>query len=227
MDDRSRQNEVALRTARGEQMTRTRSYLRRYGWPRLRMTVVVVLTGAAGFLSSHLLRLAGLDSMMLRYPLAVLLAYLVFLLLMWLWVRLQGQAAELLGGDGSGLPGADGGSGGHAGAGGRSGGGGASASWNEPAAPGGNTGAATGGTAGEETSLLELADGEAGIPVLILVVLLSVVGVAVVATSWVVCSAPVLMAELLVDAAIAGGLYRRTRGLPVQGWWRLCLAHTF
>ena len=43
---------------------------------------------------------------------------------------------------------------------------------------------------------------------------------------WVVWSAPVLMAELLVDAAIAGGLYRRMRGMQEQGWWRVCVTHT-
>lgn len=39
---------------------------------------------------------------------------------------------------------------------------------------------------------------------------------------WVVWSAPVLMAELLVDAALAGGLYRRMQGMQEQG----CVTHT-
>ncbi|CAQ46565.1 hypothetical protein A7X63_06005 [Stenotrophomonas maltophilia] len=32
--------------------------------------------------------------------------------------------------------------------------------------------------------------------------------------------------ELLVDAAIAGGLYRRMQGIQEQGWWRVCVTHT-
>src|SRR2546427_8543265 len=54
---------------------------------RLQMALIVALTGAAGFLASHLLRLAGVDAMLLRYPMAVLLAYGVFLLMMWIWIR--------------------------------------------------------------------------------------------------------------------------------------------
>jgi len=46
------------------------------------------------------------------------------------------------------------------------------------------------------------------------------------ASVWVVWSAPVLMAELLVDAAIASGLYRRMQGMHEQGWWRVCVTHT-
>ncbi len=78
---------LKLPANRGSEVVRARQHLQQLGWPRLQMALIVALTGAAGFLASHLLRLAGIDAMLLRYPMAVLLAYGVFLLLMWIWIR--------------------------------------------------------------------------------------------------------------------------------------------
>ncbi|MBK0025408.1 hypothetical protein IAE57_04490 [Stenotrophomonas sp. S48] len=73
---------------------------------------------------------------------------------------------------------------------------------------------------------MDAADSEAGLPLLAVLGIVAVVGSAVLASAWVVWSAPLLMAELLVDAAIVGGLYRRMQGMQAQGWWRLCVTHT-
>ncbi|MBK0025116.1 hypothetical protein IAE57_02985, partial [Stenotrophomonas sp. S48] len=95
-------------TRRGEVLS-ARRQLQRNGWPRQQMAVIVLLTGAAGFLAAHALRVAGVDMMLLRYPLAVLLAYGVFLLLMWLWIRWRWDAVDgapdVGGGGGSGRDG--------------------------------------------------------------------------------------------------------------------------
>ena len=104
------------------------------------------------------------------------------------------------------------------GSGGHSGGGGASASWGEAAA--------SSSASADSASLLDVADGEAGLPLLAILGIMALVATVLVASAWVVWSAPVLMAELLVDAAIAGGLYKRMQGMQAQGWWRLCLSHT-
>lgn len=213
---------LLLPLTRGSEIARARQQLQRGGWPRLQMAVIVMVTAVAGLLAAHLLRLGGLDTMLLRYPLAVLLAYLMFLLLMWLWLHLRrNDVAEAVinsgvsGGSSSPSTGSQwGGQGGH------SGGGGASASW-APA-----TGSSA-GTPNSDGSLLDLADGDAGVPVMALIAVLAIAAGTLVAASWVIWSAPVLMAELLVDTAIAGGLYRRMQGMRAQGWWRLCLAHTF
>lgn len=213
---------LLLPLTRGSEIARARQQLQRGGWPRLQMAAIVLVTGVAGLLASHLLRVGGIETMLLRYPLAVLLAYATFLLLMWIWLRWRGDVAadtvipEASGAGGSATPGAgpD-----WFGSGGRSGGGGASASWGEAA------GAGTSGSA-SDGAMLDLADG-AGLPILALLGVVTVVAAALVAASWVIWTAPVLMAELLVDAAIAGGLYRRMQGMQAQGWWRLCLAHTF
>lgn len=214
---------LKLPMTRSSEVARARRQLQHHGWPRLQMALIVLLTGGAGFLASHALRLAGLDSMLLRYPLAVLLAYTVFLLLMWLWIRWRWDAVA----DGAAEVAGNGGGGGSSpragpswgGNGGNSGGGGASASWAEASAPS--------ITDSDGASLLEVADGEAGLPLLAVLGLLALVATVLLASVWVVWSAPVLMAELLVDAAIVGGLYRRMQGMGAQGWWRLCLSHTF
>ncbi|EMT5434975.1 hypothetical protein WMR10_000486 [Stenotrophomonas maltophilia] len=213
---------LKLPRSRGGEVVRARRHLQQRGWPRLQMALIVALTGAAGFLASHLLRLAGVDAMLLRYPMAVLLAYGVFLLLMWIWIRwrwddvLDGLSSEV----GGASPSAHGGvaESPWSSVGGRSGGGGASASWNESAQAGG-------GDAGE-LPLTGLAEDEAGLPLLVILGIVALVATVLLASMWVVWSAPVLMAELLVDAAIASGLYRRMQGMREQGWWRVCVTHT-
>lgn len=207
---------------RGSEVVRARQDLQQHGWPRLQMALIVALTGAAGFLASHLLRLAGIDAMLLRYPMAVLLAYGVFLLLMWIWIRwrwdnvLDGLSPDL--GSGSPSPRGSAVESPWSGVGGRSGGGGASASWNESAP-------VIAGDAGE-LPLTGLAEDEAGLPLLAILGIVALAATVLLASVWVVWSAPVLMAELLVDAAIAGGLYRRMQGMQQQGWWRVCVSHT-
>lgn len=206
----------------GSEVVRARRHLQQRGWPRLQMALIVALTGAAGFLASDLLRLAGIDAMLLRYPMAVLLAYGVFLLLMWIWIRwrwdnvLDGLSPDAGGGGAS--PRGNAVESPWSGAGGRSGGGGASASWNESVPAGGSD-------AGE-LPLTGLAEDEAGLPLLAILGLVALVATVLLASVWVVWSAPVLMAELLVDVAVAGGLYRRMQGMQEQGWWRVCVTHT-
>lgn len=213
---------LKLPVNRGSEIVRARQHLQQRGWPRLQMALIVALTGAAGFLAAHLLRLAGVDAMLLRYPMAVLLAYGVFLLLMWIWIRwrwdnvLDGLSPDVGGGGlsppGSALEPP------WSGVGGRSGGGGASASWSE-SAPQSEVEVS-------EVPLAGLVEDEAGLPLLALLGIVALVAAVLLASVWVVWSAPVLMAELLVDAAIAGGLYRRMQGMQEQGWWRVCVTHT-
>ena len=120
---------------------RTESMLRRRGWPRLEMMLLVALTGLAGLLSSFCLLQLGVDAMAVRYPIAVALAYLVFLGLMWVWLRARqddlsgllelvptddvGAVFDAMPGPGARLPSFGGG-------GGRFGGGGASGSFETP-----------------------------------------------------------------------------------------------
>jgi hypothetical protein len=62
-------------------------YMEKKGWPRVMLSLVILVTGLAGFLLSFALLRLGLESMGVRYPLAVLGAYAIFLGLMRLWVE--------------------------------------------------------------------------------------------------------------------------------------------
>jgi hypothetical protein len=50
---------------------------------------LLALTGTTGFLSSFVLLKSGVESMTLRYPVAVALAYGAFLLLLRVWIHAQ------------------------------------------------------------------------------------------------------------------------------------------
>ncbi|MEO7974814.1 MAG: hypothetical protein ABIU84_14630, partial [Thermoanaerobaculia bacterium] len=56
---------------------------------RALMAAVMVITGASGFLASYTLLHLGVHSMGVRYPVAVLLAYLIFLAQIGTWVSWQ------------------------------------------------------------------------------------------------------------------------------------------
>jgi hypothetical protein len=49
-----------------------------------------------------------------------------------------------------------------------------------------------------------------------------VVGAAI----YVIYIAPVLFSEILLDAALAGGLYRRLRAVDGRSWWRSAIRRT-
>lgn len=195
------------------------------GWPRLQMALLVALTGAAGLLASFVLLQTGLHAMWLRYPIALAMAYLVFLLLLWLWLRTNASdfAPDSSGTSGSSHPanGADapGGTSAQdalgvspdygsapklsAGGGGDFAGGGASADFDAPASK----------SLGDSLGSVADAD-EFAIP---LVALLLAAGLAL-SSLYIVYTAPVLFAELLLDGALAATLFRRLRGLTTQHW---------
>lgn len=74
---------------RGRLLGRVRGHLRRRGISRGIISGILFVTALAGFLASVLLLKAGLGQMWLRYPLAVLLAWGVFLGLVRLWAEVE------------------------------------------------------------------------------------------------------------------------------------------
>lgn len=66
---------------------RIEKHLERRSYPRMQMMVIVSLTGASGLLASAALLRLGLGTMSIRYALSVLVAYCVFLGLLWMWIR--------------------------------------------------------------------------------------------------------------------------------------------
>ncbi len=61
---------------------------------RFHMALILVATALSGLLASKVLLEAGVDSMTLRYPLAVLLSYLAFFLFVKIWLWYVGSASR-------------------------------------------------------------------------------------------------------------------------------------
>jgi FtsH-binding integral membrane protein len=205
-----------MRMQRQREINRVGRRLLQHGYPRLEMAFLVIVTGLAGFLASFALLHAGVQSMALRYPLAVGCAFIALLLQLWLWLRLRQDwredlvdaAADLASG-GSDRPS------GIEGHGGTFDGGGASANFDVP-------GSDLLGSSVEAAASAE----EAAIP------LFALIGIAAVALSMVllafslVSTAPFLFAELLVDGAMSATLYRRLRHLPRRHWTQAAVRRT-
>jgi hypothetical protein len=204
---------------------------RRLTWPRLQMMLVVLLTGATGFLSSFALLRAGVERLPVRYLVAVGIAYAAFLTLLWIWLRL-GQSrlsdiadvpdlgtADLKVGGGVDRASWTGG--------GRSGGGGATGVLDDsPAIASLNPRAGPAATAGGRSHVLSagsLADSDEALAVV--VALVAVVG-ATIAALWIVWAAPALFAELSLDAAVSTGLYRRLRRVSGDHWLTTAIRRT-
>ncbi len=234
------QRPLDIPRSRDEAVGRLRHDLQTHGWPRSQMTLLVALTGGSGLLASFLLLRAGLDSMALRYPLALLMAYGVFLLLLWLWLRTRAEDWTDIPDPGIGLPDLDRAPSGalHTptwtpGQGGDFGGGGASASFESPTrahplaqsppvrAHGGATDAS--GHPDGFGSVSDLADAD-GFAIALLLIALAA-GLAL-SSLYVVYSAPTLLAELLLDGALSATLYHRLRGIERRHWVSTALRRT-
>ena len=196
---------------------RVRERLLALTFPRLHMMLVVSLAGAGAFLTSVLLVQFGMDSMALRYALAAVAGYLLFLGLLRLWLLRQERElveqntdvdVDL---DFSGSSPGDGFEGG----GGSFGGSGASGSFD----PAHSDGIADSPVA----DALEAADFDDGWIIVVVVVAL---GSGLVAIGYVVYASPLLFAELLLDAAVAGALYRGVRRRERAHWMRGVLRRT-
>lgn len=207
---------ISAHRTRAIAVQRMRARLLREGFPRIQMFILVTLTGLAGFGASSAMLAAGIDSMALRYLLAMGAAYVAFLLLLWLWLRTS--AADYIDvppdfGGGTAPRAAQE----HfAGGGGTFDGGGASANVDFGVEDGGVDTLA-------EKPLAAIAQAEEGaIPLAVLLLALGIV----LSSLFVVWSAPLLFAEILVDALLAAGLYRRLRSLDPRHWMLTAVRRT-
>lgn len=219
-----------LHLTRDHAIERTRRRLQREGFPRLQMALLVALTGGMGFLASFALLHAGVHGMAWRYPLALGIAYLFFLCLLWLWLRMRASDWldwPSLSGNSSGARG-----GGAAeaplrsGSGGDFGGGGASADFtvaeaSGPALPEIELSDAELPSVGDAAGAAADAD-ELAIPLLVLLLAL---GLAL-ASLWVVWTAPALLSEVLVDGALSFTLYRHLRRTEPRHWFATAVRRT-
>lgn len=177
---------------RDREVQRQRRLLEKLSSPRLSMFLIASLTAGSGFLAAVVLRHFGVAAMWLRYPLATAVAYGVFLLLLWIWLRYRD--------DGDVDP--------------------------EDFMPDGSSSAATGHCSDTAADAGCRSDGGFDLNTDIDGDLLGVVIIALVALAGllfaafsIVTVAPLLLAELVVDAALAAGLYRHVRNMDRQRHW--------
>ncbi len=204
---------------RVHEIERIRNDLERGGFPRLQMFLLVGLTGATGFTASYLFLQAGLTAMWLRYLAAFGVAYLGFLLLLWLWLRTRAEdyadspdispsASDTSSSDA--FPSA------YSGNGGEFSGGGASGSFDGPIPMEADSGPAS-------DALASVSEAEEfAIPLVVIIL----VGSLLLSSFYMVYSAPMLFAELLVDGVLSARLYRKLRGLETRHWLETALRRT-
>lgn len=205
---------------RHREVGRIRGHLERIGFPRLQMFVLVTLTGATGFIASFLFLRAGLLEMWIRYFASISVAYLMFLFLLWLWLRTR--AEDFANFSDVPTPSSDSGMSG-------------SCLSGEIDDIHGNCVSASLDTRHESATVVsDMSDsmGEAlascieaeefAIPLFILILL----GAMLFSSLFMIYSAPVLFAELLVDGALAASLYRRLRGIEARHWLETAFRRT-
>ena len=196
------------------------------GFPRLQMTLLVMLTGFAGLLCSFLLLHLGIDSMALRYPLALVGANGVFLCLLWLWLRTT--TADFADAVGEIDP-SD-----------------AVDAIEAVADIVSDANASAGGAPGRFAATADAADaadvdlaepimqglGAAGdadelaLPLLLIAVVAALAVGAAIAAGYVIYVAPSLFAELLFDGILSYSLYRNLRGAPDTNWVATAMRRT-
>lgn len=212
-----------------------RDRLTRTSSPRLTILIVLTFAGGAAFLTSFAGLAAGIDSMAVRYALASIAGYLAFVVLIRCWIAIRRgwqpegdidlldptaavDVADLFGrGAGRGADAVK------SFAGGRSGGGGGGSSWiSEPveraasvsvreSSPSSAAGEALESVGGS----LDLDDG--AIVVFIVIAVLAALG-GIVCIGYVIYIAPMLLAEVALDAALVSAVYRRLRKEDVGHW---------
>lgn len=216
-----------------------RRMLARDAWPRLEMSAVLILAAASGFGASVLLLQLGITQMGLRYPVAVVFAYGVFLVLLRVWIALRNPFSRLDvevldidldlsdlrlrlptrgvkrgwfggGGDfgGSGATDAFGGAGRR---------GASNLAVSMPPAPSGGSGGGGG----------SWFDFDIDLEMVAVVIAALLVLTAVIACGYVIYSAPVLLAEILLDSLVVAGFYK---GIPREGgryWLKAAIKGTW
>jgi hypothetical protein len=195
-----------LRTRLVEQAHR---YLEMAGRPRRVMLAVLCVTLAAGFLASVAMVHLGVERMHVRYPLAVAIAYLTFLGLLWGWLKRQ-AASQMLSDDPEGLlvPGIAAI--------------GVAALGDELASE--DERRRHGST--DVSGLGNLGDVGEGLGALVILVLIAGVCTLIV-SAYLVVTSPLLLAELLVDGALLGAMSRAVSPDPAPHWSRAVVRRTW
>jgi len=199
--------------------------LERDSYPRLHMTALIVLTAGVGWLASTVLFAFGMESMWLRYPVSLGIAYSAFLFFLWLWLRRHDLDVPDVSIDGIGHAGQSCSRCTFQGGGGQFGGGGASGSFSDTS--GSVADCASGGTGDWGAGDVLGAADELAIPLIVLAAVVALaLGVAF-ASIYLIYTAPSLLAELTVDAALSYALVRRLKHGQRRMWLGTAIARTW
>lgn len=206
-----------------------RAALERHGWPRLQASLILLASGGAAFLASFALLAAGLHAMAARYALAAVAGYLAFLLLIRVWIAWQRGGLDLTPDPGdlaADLPAPGDGPSGSLFGGGRSGGGGGGSEFDPIQTPQTALAAPIRSSAGRGggLSIGDWFDADDGWWIALAVALALA---ALLAVFYVVYAAPLLLAEVALDAAVMSGIYRRLRRQDARHWASGVLRHTW
>jgi hypothetical protein len=181
------------------------------------MSLVVAATGLGGFLTSFTLLHMGMNSLALRYALAVATAYMVFITVVWLWLlslrrtfSIEIDPVDAIDALTTDLPSSspDLSPSHFSGGGGQFGGGGASSSFSSDMPPTTSTSSGGGGIGFD----FDFDEG-----VFILAVAAAVCS-AMIAAIYLVMIAPGFFAEAFLDSMLSVGLYRRLRRIQAEHW---------
>lgn len=203
--------------------------------PRVQLSLMLAITALFVFALSVLLLRLGVMSMTVRYPVAVLTGYAFFLFLLrvWIWLQSDEPVGNLdLPGDiiipanvdlsGARLPDkfSFGGGRDFAGA-------GAGGSWSDAEAPSpapvlfaASSSSGSGGGSSLDSMDFDLDDGAALL--IVALILLLVLGAFV----YVIYIAPALLAELIIDGAVATTLYKPVKNIERRYWLGTALKKT-
>jgi len=239
--------------ARGWTRERFKAALERRYSPRLHMSLILAASGLSAMLASASLLGLGVHAMVVRYPVAVALAYAVFLVGVWTWLRVMGfvdnngkrsgkgrdfaSGVDLSSGGGS-SGGGWGGGGTKAlslprGGGGTFDGGGASASFADGRVPlvaanlnaDASPGPDVGSAAGKAAG--SVFDGLDGDGIVLLLLALALVAAIFVSSGYLIWCAPDVLTEAAFGAALTGTLARPTRKNTAEGWMAGVLRKTW
>ena len=189
------------RPTRESLLAKMRAHLGQISSPRIEMTLIVAATASVGFLASRTLLALGLENIAARYACAVGIAYVAFLLCLWVWLLATADRLELEPDPDVVVDAIDG--------------------LSQLPTPDHLTGGA--GDSGPDFALGDLAGDELAV----VVALLAAICVGAVSAVYVVYSAPALLAEVLLDGTLSYGLYRRLRGVERRHWVESAVRRTW
>jgi hypothetical protein len=205
------------------------------------MSMILASCGLAAMIASWSMLHLGVGSMLVRYPIAICLAYVTFLVGVWTWLRAMGyidgsgrSTRSNLDGSSVDIPVSGGGGGGGGalniprGGGGSFDGGGASAAWAEnqaaPMAVMADQGSAAssadaptlGGSKGGGSGFS--IDGIDGDGLVVILLAIALVAIVFITSGYLIWCAPDVLTEAAFGAALAGTLTRSARKQAPNGW---------